>query len=275
MAYARQAQLKRLAFIGTIVCAVASHFWHSMPPRLQASVSYDGDYLQPAAIVDAPAYGPTEQTLRTEHRSARPLFGMDTEPEFAGLASKWREAMLRIGKEEKELADCRRRKPCSEPALDLLKIIAVGEGHLGRARVGLINRAVNLAIIARADEVQWSVEDYWNSPFETLGTRRGDCEDYAIVKYVALREAGLSSEDVKIVILRNPFPNEYHAVAAVRVNEEWLILDNRSLTLVRDTMIRATPEFLFDEDGMHRFVSPRHALAGSTHLTSPRRVSVL
>ena len=156
---------------------------------------------------------------------------MDTEQEFAGLASKWRETMLKIGKEEKVLADCRRWKPCPEPALDLLKIIAVGEGHLGRARVGLVNRAVNLAIIARTDEVQWSVEDYWNSPFETLGTRRGDCEDYAIVKYVALREAGLSREDVKIVILRTPFPHEYHAVAAARVDEEWLIL-GQSLTHV-------------------------------------------
>ena len=45
--------------------------------------------------------------LASEHRSARPLFGMDTEPEFAGLASKWRETMLKIGKEEKVLADCR------------------------------------------------------------------------------------------------------------------------------------------------------------------------
>lgn len=99
------------------------------------------------------------------------------------------------------------------------------------------------------------VENHWNSPFETLLSHRGDCEDYAIVKYVALREAGLSSYDVKILILRILFPNEFHAVAAARVNGEWLILDNRRLTLVPDTdMIRATPKFLLDEDGVHRFV---------------------
>jgi transglutaminase-like putative cysteine protease len=61
------------------------------------------------------------------------------------------------------------------------------------------------------------VEDHWSSPLETLQTHRGDCEDYAIVKYVALRQAGLPTADVKIVILRNQFPNEYHAVAAARV----------------------------------------------------------
>jgi hypothetical protein len=148
-----------------------------------------------------------------------------------------------------------------------LKIISVGDGHIGRARVGLVNRAVNLAITARADEAQWGVEDHWTSPFETLGSRGGDCEDYAIVKYVALREAGLSREDVKIVILRNVFPNDYHAVAAARVNEEWLILDNRWLTLVRDTMIRATPEFLFDDDGIRCFVPSRH-IAPSTNVAA-------
>ncbi len=260
MADAARAYLKRLAVIALIACAVAGHLWQrSVLPQSRA-IFFDGGYLQPAAMVDAPAFGLTEQMPAVEHRSARPLFGMDSEPDFAGLASKWREIILKIGQEEKVLADCRVRKPCPELARDLLKLISVGDGHIGRAQVGLVNRAVNLAITAKADEAQWGVEDHWNSPFETLGSRGGDCEDNAIVKYVALREAGLFREDVKIVILRNVFPNDYHAVAAARVNEEWLILDNRWLTLVRDTMIRATPAFLFDEDGMHRFVPSRHTV---------------
>ena len=207
MADAGQAHLKRLAVIGLIACAVAGHLWQrSVLPQSRPSIFFDGGYLQPAAMVDAPASGLTEQTLAVEHRPARSLFGMDTEPDFAGLASKWRATMLKIGQEEKVLADCRVRKPCPEPAQDLLKIISVGGGQSGRARVGLVNRAVNLAITAKGDVAQWGVEDYWNSPFETLRSGRGDCEDYAIVKYVALREAGLSKGDVKIVILRTPFP---------------------------------------------------------------------
>jgi hypothetical protein len=42
----------------------------------------------------------------------------------------------------------------------------------------------------------------------------------------------------KIVALRNRLPNEDHAVVAVRVDHQWLILDNRTLTLVRDTDLR-------------------------------------
>jgi len=63
----------------------------------------------------------------------------------------------------------------------------------------------------------------------------GDCEDYAIVKYVTLLAARLSKDAVKIVVLKNRLPNEDHAVLAVRTDSQWLILDNRTLTLVRDT----------------------------------------
>ena len=207
-------------------------------------------------MVDASPVQAVEQTVAVDHRAVRPLFGMEIEPVVGSWASKWSAVELEIGREVKVLADCRAQKPCPKPAQDLLR-----GGRAGRARVGLINRAVDLAITPTSDQLQWGVEDHWSSPFETLRSHRGDCEDYAIVKYVALREAGLSSQDVKIVILRNLFPNEYHAVAAARVNGDWLILDNRGLTLVRDSdMIRATPQFLLDEDGAHRFVLPKHNL---------------
>ena len=49
-------------------------------------------------------------------------------------------------------------------------------------------------------------------------------------------------------------PNENHAAVATRVDGQWLILDNRTLTLVRDTDVtRAIPEFLLDHEGGKRF----------------------
>jgi hypothetical protein len=63
----------------------------------------------------------------------------------------------------------------------------------------------------------------------------------------SLLEAGLSHDDVKIVILRNLLPTEDHAVAAARVDGKWLILDNRRLALVRDTeMVGSIPKFVLD-----------------------------
>jgi predicted transglutaminase-like cysteine proteinase len=104
---------------------------------------------------------------------------------------------------------------------------------------------------------------------ETLQYGRGDCEDYAILKYLALLDAGISPADLKIVLVRNIFPTEDHAVVATRDDGEWLILDNRTLTLVRDTnLTRTVPVFVLDEAGAWRFL-PR----GRATRTTPGRAS--
>ena len=143
----------------------------------------------------------------------------------------------------------------------------------GRARVGLINRAADLAISPVSDEMQWGVADHWSDPFETLLSNRGDCEDYAILKYAALLEAGIPKDDVKIVILRNLAPKEDHAGVAARVDGQWLILDSRRLALVRDTeMVGSMPKFVLDEDGTRRFVpSNRAGQRPSAGRSSPAR----
>jgi predicted transglutaminase-like cysteine proteinase len=184
-----------------------------------------------------------------------PLFGMETEPVAGEVAAKWRAVETDIDREQQLLARCRALEACPHVAQNLLDIVAEGTGRSGVARVGLINRAVDLAITPTSDEVQWGVVDHWSPPFETLQTHRGDCEDYAIVKYAALLLAGLSRDDVKIVILQNLLPKEDHAVVAARVDGHWLILDNRRLALVHDTkMVGSIPKFVLDEAGTRRFV---------------------
>jgi predicted transglutaminase-like cysteine proteinase len=185
-----------------------------------------------------------------------PPFGMETEPAIGEVSSKWHAIQAEIEREEIVMARCRTGNVCPAEALGLLEIIAEGADHAGRARVGLINRAVNFTLIPTSDEMQWGVTDHWSSPFETLQTHRGDCEDYAILKYVALLEAGLSLDDLKIVILHKFLPNESHAVLAARVDGEWLILDNDKLALVRDLdLARVQPKVLLDQDGAHRLIS--------------------
>ena len=154
------------------------------------------------------------------------------------------------------IAQCHANGTCPVVAQRLIDITAKGAGRIGRARVGLINRAADLAISPVSDEMQWGVADHWSDPFETLLSNRGDCEDYAILKYAALLEAGTPKNDVRIVILKNFFPNENHAAVATRVDGQWLILDDRTLTLVRDIDVaRAIPEFVLDHEGVKRFNS--------------------
>ena len=53
-----------------------------------------------------------------------------------------------------------------------------------------------------------------------------DCEDYAIAKYVALREAGVEAADLRFLLVRDRLAGD-HAVLGVRYEGRWLILDNR------------------------------------------------
>jgi predicted transglutaminase-like cysteine proteinase len=48
------------------------------------------------------------------------------------------------------------------------------------------------------DCTQYGYADFWASPLQTLGSGAGDCEDYAIVKYVALRGLGILPDDLRL-----------------------------------------------------------------------------
>ena len=239
---------------------VASVLPLSLPNEIE-SVALIDDGSTTASLEPAPAAAKSPAAIEPNDiepdDGTTPLFGMKTEPLIGGaVVEKWTHVREEIGREVESLAHCRADNACPPVAQRLIELSAEGAGRNGRARVGWINRAVDLAIKPTSDEMQWGVQDRWSAPFETLRTGRGDCEDYAIVKYLALLEAGFSENDVKIVIIRNTFPNEYHAVLAARVDGDWLILDNRTLTLVRDTSLRgATPEFVLDRRGVRRFVS--------------------
>ncbi len=48
----------------------------------------------------------------------------------------------------------------------------------------------------------WKKKDYWASPFEFMGVGAGDCEDFAIAKYFALRALGVPDKKLKITYVK-------------------------------------------------------------------------
>ena len=149
------------------------------------------------------------------------------------ISAKWREVQSRIFADEETIAACRSNEStCSHAARRFLSIVKLGRKHEGRARLGSLNRAVNMAIKPASDWAQYGYDDYWASPLQTLGSGAGDCEDYAIVKYVALRELGVSADDLRVVIVQDDKRLTEHAVVAVRSERKWLILDNRTMAIL-------------------------------------------
>ena len=69
--------------------------------------------------------------------------------------------------------------------------------------------------------------DYWQSPVETLARGKGDCEDFAIAKYVSLRMLGMKPEQlrVSVVTLPNVEPHAVLFVFAEGETDPW-VMDN-------------------------------------------------
>jgi predicted transglutaminase-like cysteine proteinase len=175
---------------------------------------------------------------------------------WGGLVAKWQSVAHKLDDERVQLALCDgdRQNCASDAALQLLAIVDSGRQREGRARLGEINRAVNLAIRPMTDLAQFGQEDVWSSPLATFYRGAGDCEDYAIAKFVALRMAGIAAEDLRIVVLADTLRGEGHAVAAVRLDGRWLILDNRRMAMVEDMAFRNyRPLFVIDQSGVMKY----------------------
>ena len=174
-----------------------------------------------------------------------------------GLREKWLAVQRKLDDERVQLALCDGdRERCASPAaLDFLAIVDSGKTREGRARLGEINRAINLAIRPMSDLAQFGEIDVWSSPLVTFTSGRGDCEDYAVAKFVALYLAGISPDDLRIVIIRDTIRGEDHAVAAARLDGQWLTLDNRRMAMIEDAYVRNyRPLYVIDRYGVMQYV---------------------
>ena len=76
------------------------------------------------------------------------------------------------------------------------------------------------------DNKNWGKSDYWATPVEFMA-RGGDCEDFAIAKYAALRALGVQENRLRILILQDQKKNMPHAVLVVYTEKGPMILDNQ------------------------------------------------
>jgi len=195
-------------------------------------------------------------------------FGLSTSMVTTGtLLEKWLKVEREVDDERLLLKICQDdRASCRSPAaLQFLAIVDSARALAGRARLGEINRAINLTIRPMSDLALYGEEDVWSPPLATLAEGAGDCEDYAIAKFVALQEAGVSAVDLRIVILRDDIWEEDHAVVAARLDGNWLMLDNRHMVMAEDNQVRKyfRPVFLVDHNGVRRYSSSSPTSDGS------------
>jgi len=187
----------------------------------------------------------------------RPADAAQSYPELFGTAElhsdnlamfpKWRGMLDRYAAERRTC----QAGPCKDYGWS-----ALVEGERGKdlpTELREINAAMNRRPYV-SDLANWHVEDYWATPLEFMA-KGGDCEDYAIAKYMALRELGFPIDDMRVVVLNDLNLGVAHAILVVYVQGTALVLDNQISTVIpADAIHHYRPVYSINERGwwLHR-----------------------
>jgi predicted transglutaminase-like cysteine proteinase len=202
-----------------------------------------------AAVLAAPALGFAEgvaaQTTRIHPQifESREIRSSSLKP-----FPKW-QGMLERYFDDRKLADA----PCTATTFNrchLAEWKAFLSGLKGRdrmAQIKEINRFMNAAAYI-IDPINYRVPDYWATPRQFLN-KDGDCEDYAIAKFMSLRALGYDNASLRIVVLQDLNLRLAHAVLVAYVDGKALVLDNQIPQVVPADIIRHyKPYYSINED---------------------------
>lgn len=251
---------------------VAGLLWH--PAGLALAQSEPGDTpaaeaptsdapATPAPIQPQAAIAPSIPLLPTE----RPSYFNTTEIRRDSLTpfSKWTSVLRRHAEEFARLSNppCLVTKFSACHWQEWLDLIETAKTRPPRERLDMINTYMNRQPYV-FDITNWGVEDYWETPGEFFA-RDGDCEDFAIAKYLSLRRAGFAIDQLRLVILRDMNLRTDHAVLVVMLEGETLVLDNQIPQIVpASTIHHYRPVYSINETNwwLHR---PLSALLNTRH----------
>ena len=150
---------------------------------------------------------------------------------------KWTEVLARY--DPSKAAEGRPCDPFFHETCELQpwsEFLASMEGKSALEKIDAVNDYQNHAKYL-TDPVNWKVEDYWEIPGEFFA-RNGDCEDYAITKYLSLRKLGFSASDMRILVVQDLNLNVGHAILVVYHEGRALILDNQVNQVIDAEKIR-------------------------------------
>lgn len=147
------------------------------------------------------------------------------------MASQWNRVLDRLPELSETLAACAADAArCTAPWMGAwlqARQAAAGLDRHGQLRA--INRFFNRWPY-KSDRETYRASEYWAAPDEFMAYS-GDCEDYAIAKFFALRELGFANRELRIAVVYDNLRRIGHAVLAVYTEDDILILNNQTDTI--------------------------------------------
>jgi predicted transglutaminase-like cysteine proteinase len=187
-----------------------------------------------------------------------PLFGtVEFRAESLAALPQWQRTLRRIEQERSIYKLCAEAsKAC--PSRGALAWQAMLKSQINRAPIDQL-RAVNRFLNGwqyKTDAQNYGKSDYWASPLEFL-SHSGDCEDYAIIKYVSLRQLGFAADQLRVVVVRDVVRELAHAVLAVYLGDQVYILDNlTTAVLPQERVSQYVPYYSINETTRWAHVPP-------------------
>lgn len=107
-------------------------------------------------------------------------------------------------------------------------------GQPDAAKLRRVNDFFNRRIRFGEDSDIWGKQDYWATPLEVLGRAQGDCEDFAIAKYVTLKLLGIPPEKLRLTYVKARIGGPQSTIVQAHMvlsyypapDDEPLVLDN-------------------------------------------------
>lgn len=150
-------------------------------------------------------------------------------------------------------------KPAAETVAAWRKAIEESRPLTEAQKLEAANNFFNRRIYYEVDLIVWKQNDYWATPLELMGRGDGDCEDFAISKYMTLLMMGVPDDKLRMIYVRAQSGNstivksEAHMVLGYyeTPSSEPLILDNL-ISSIRPGSRRPdlTPVFSFNTQGL-------------------------
>lgn len=184
------------------------------------------------------------------------LFGSNEFKSSLKALPQWTRVLASAKAQVEAMSQCNpERDNCSSAALSWQKIIHEARGQAFFEQLKTVNTFFNRWPY-RLDIDNYGMSEYWATPHEFLRLS-GDCEDYSITKYYALKQLGVPVERMRIVMLMDTIRGIAHAVLTVKSGDEYYVLDNLSdMVLSHLKYEHYKPQYSVNEHFRWAHVSP-------------------
>lgn len=179
--------------------------------------------------------------LAVAKKASKPSFFNTVEVQSTNLKpfKKWTGALKRFSKEvaSKKKGSCKSgsfNKCHYDEWVKFLRKAMKKKDKL--AQVKAVNSYMNQSKYI-SDQNNWGKKDYWATPGEFMA-KFGDCEDYAIAKFISLVKLGFRPDQLRVVAVKDLNLKVGHAILVVFLDGKTYVLDNQIKRVVEARSIR-------------------------------------